>query len=647
MIIGTAGHIDHGKTALVRALTGVDTDRLKEEKERGITIELGFAYQPVTDSDPDGPRIGFVDMPGHEKFIHTMLAGASGIGMALLVIAADDGVMPQTREHLQILQLLGIAQGAIVITKIDAVEPARVAEVEQEVRALVAGSFLAEAPLFACSALRGDGIASLREYLHQAALAYPPLQQQSGSGAALFRLAVDRCFAIEGRGTIVTGTVHAGGVRIGDSLQLLPSSRDRKIQNARVRSLHVNNQKAEHGTAGQRVALNLAGISHTDIHRGDWIVAEATSHRTERVSVMLTLLPDAKILKHWSSVHVHAGAAHTMARIALLEGETLNPGHAMLAELSLDIPLHLCHGDRLVLRDASARETIAGCEVLDVFPPTRAKRSAARLALLRSHTGSSAADALRALLDTEKLGTNLSHFSANRNLPLSALPAFLDTLDAIRLDTADGLYACAAPYWTAIRTRLLDELAVFHEREPDNIGVERERLRRRALPTLPADVFAAALQGLLDEGCVTAQRSFIALPTHKVTLTDAEQQLWSQVMPLLNEVRFHPPRVRPLAKDAAIDEPEMRRFLGKTARLGLTYLVAHDHYFLADAVRELAVIVQTLVNDNGHAKAAPFRDRISTGRKLAIEILEFFDRTGYTRRIAEHHVIRQPQMWKE
>ena len=648
MIIGTAGHIDHGKTALVRALTGIDTDRLKEEKARGITIELGFAYQPVDAQVADGPRLGFVDMPGHEKFIHTMLAGATGISMALLVVAADDGVMPQTREHFQILQLLGIRRGVIVITKTDTVDSARVAEVERDIQMLVDGSFLAHAPRFACSALRGDGIAELRDFLHEAARAEAASTEQAASDTALFRLAVDRCFAIEGRGTIVTGTVHAGQVKVGDSLRLLPSSKVVRTPLARVRGLHANNQIADTGVKGQRVALNLAGISHTEIHRGDWIVAEALEHRSPRVSVLITLLPDAKPLKHWSSVHLHAGAAHTMAHVGLLEGELLGPGSSMLAELSLDTALHLCHGDRIVLRDASARETIAGCEVLDVFPPTRAKRSASRLALLRSQRGSSDTDALAAVLHTEQLGTSLTRFAANRNINPETLPALIPALDAIALPTSEGLYACATPYWAALRARLLEELARFHEREPDNVGVERERLRRRAVPTLPSEVFAAVLQSLLDEGsAVAAQRSFIALPTHKVTFSDAELALWEQVEPLLAETRFHPPRVRPLAKALGIDEPEMRRFMGKSARLGMTCLVAHDHYFLTPAVHELAAIVQALVTENGVAKVAPFRDRIGTGRKLSVEILEFFDRSGYTRRIHEHHVIRQPAMWKE
>ena len=645
MIIGTAGHIDHGKTSLVRALTGVDTDRLKEEKARGITIELGFAYQPVDPDRSEGPQLGFVDMPGHEKFIHTMLAGASGIGMALLVVAADDGVMPQTREHLQILQLLGLRQGVIALTKTDTVDEARRAAVEKEVRALVAGTFLVNAPLFPCSAITGDGIAELRAFLHEAAAqeSLPPAGERSRHG---FRLAVDRCFVIEGRGTIVTGTVHAGQLSTGESVHLLPSSADRKPLTARVRGMHVHNRKADQCLPGQRVALNLAGIEHTAIMRGDWITAPSLNHRTDRASVMLALLPDAKPLKHWSRVHLHAGAAHTMARVGLLEGELLLPGQAMLAELALDAPLHLCQGDRIVLRDASAQATIAGCEVIDIFPPTRGKRQPARLQLLRTQHEADDAGALAALLASEALGVNLARFAASRNLSAQMLSDLLEARDVLQLSTADGLYACANPHWQAMQQRLLDELAVFHEREPDHAGVERERLRRRALPTLEKAVFTALLDTVITDGRATAaQRSFIALPAHKVSFTEAEQKRWALVLPLLQAQPFQPPRVRPIAKALGIDEPEMRRFLGKSARLGLTHLVAHDHYFLAEAVHRMADIVQSLVEEFGFAKVAPFRDRIGTGRKLAVEILEFYDRIGYTRRIAEHHVIRQAGMW--
>ncbi len=647
MIIGTAGHIDHGKTSLVKALTGVDADRLKEEKARGITIELGFAYQPVDPDRPDGPRLGFVDMPGHERLIHTMLAGATGIGMALLVVAADDGVMPQTREHLQILQLLDISAGAIALTKVDAASEDRVAEVAREIRALLDGSFLADAPLFACSAITGKGIPELKTFLHDAARRWHAQRNAERHAGRNFRLAVDRSFSIEGRGTIITGTVHAGSLAVGDTIRVLPSSRNAKPLTARVRGMHAFNQKAERCEAGERVALNLVGVERSDIHRGDWAVAEALTHRIDRLSVRVTLLPDAKLLKHWSSVHVHAGAAHTLARIALLEGEALKPGESMLGELALDLPLHLCHGDRIVLRDASARQTLGGCVVLDVFPPLRGKRSSERLALLHAQQGTSDAEALKALLTMEARGINLSAFAANRNLTPNALAALLEQLDAVRVQTGDGLYACLPQHWQALQDKLIDETGKFHEREPDNAGVERERLRRKAFPTLAPEAFAAALQGLLDaRSIVPAQGRFVALPTHKVEFSASERLVWEQVLPKLMDAPFQPPRVRPLAQERGIDEAEMRRLMGKSARLGYTYRVAHDHYYLASAVKDLAGHVAALCAEQGLAKAAPFRDRIDTGRKLAIQILEFFDTIGYTRRIKEHHVIRQPQMWQ-
>lgn len=646
MIIGTAGHIDHGKTTLVRALTGVDTDRLKEEKARGITIELGFAYQPIDEDKPDGPRLGFVDMPGHERFIHTMLAGATGIGMALLVVAADDGVMPQTREHLQILQLLDIRQGAIALTKVDAVSEERVAEVTREIRALLADTFLADAPLFACSAITGKGIPELKTFLHDAARRWHAQRTDEKLANRNFRLAVDRSFSIEGRGTIITGTVHAGSLAVGDTIRVLPSNRNAKPLTARVRGMHAFNHKAERCEAGERVALNLVGVERSDIHRGDWAVAEAITHRIDRLSVCVTLLPDAKPLKHWSSVHVHAGAAHTLARVSLLEGEALKPGESMLGELALDLPLHLCHGDRIVLRDASARQTLGGCVVLDVFPPLRGKRSSERLALLHAQQGTSDAGALKALLTMETRGINLSAFAANRNLTPAALATLLAQLDAVQVQTGDGLYACLPPYWQAIQDKIVDETGKFHEREPDNAGVERERLRRKTFPTLAPEAFAAALQGLLESrAIVPAQGRFVALPTHKVEFGASERVVWEQVLPKLMDAPFQPPRVRPLAQELGLDEAEMRRLMGKSARLGYTYRVAHDHYYLASAVRDLASHVAALCADQGLAKAAPFRDRIDTGRKLAIQILEFFDTIGYTRRIKEHHVIRQPQMW--
>jgi selenocysteine-specific elongation factor len=534
----------------------------------------------------------------------------------------------------------------IALTKTDAVSEERIAEVTRELRTLLAGSFLADAPLFPCSAVKGQGIDALKTFLQNAARTWHAQRSAQRIANKNFRLAVDRSFSIEGRGTIITGTVHAGALAVGDTVRLLPSNRNARPLTARVRGLHAFNQPADRCEAGERVALNLVGVERSEIHRGDWIVDEALSHRTDRLSVVVTLLPDAKPLKHWSSVHMHTGAAHTLAHIALLEGDQLSPGSSMLGELALDVPLHLCQGDRIVLRDASARQTLGGCVVVDGFPPLRGKRSEQRLALLRAQQDSDDAHALKALLAMEARGINLSAFAANRNIRPTDLPLLLAQLHAVQVPTGDGLYACLPSHWQAIQNKIVDETALFHEREPDNAGVERERLRRKTFPTLAPEAFAAALQGLLEaRTIVPAQGRFVALPTHKVEFSASERSVWEQVLPKLTEAPYQPPRVRPLAQELGLDEAEMRRLMGKSARLGYTYRVAHDHYFLASAVKDLAAHIAALCDEQGLAKAAPFRDRIDTGRKLAIQILEFFDTIGYTRRIKEHHMIRQPQMW--
>jgi selenocysteine-specific elongation factor len=335
MIVGTAGHIDHGKTTLVRALTGVDTDRLKEEKARGISIELGYAYTPLDNGDV----LGMIDVPGHEKLVHTMAAGACGIDYALLVIAADDGIMPQTREHLAILQLLGVTRGAIALTKADRVDAARVAQVHEEIRAWLAATPLADAPMFDTNATSPDdaGVQALLRHLRDMAVAWCARRDDG-----LFRLAVDRVFTLAGQGTIVTGTVFAGRVATGDTLMLESAHRA-----VRVRSIHAQNRAADVGRAGQRCALNLAGIDKDAIARGDWIVDARLANPGERFDVELTLLADADItLQHWAPLHVHIGTLHRVAHVALLEGDTLAAGCSARVQLVFDTPVCALPGDR-------------------------------------------------------------------------------------------------------------------------------------------------------------------------------------------------------------------------------------------------------------------------------------------------------------
>ncbi|WP_312807913.1 selenocysteine-specific translation elongation factor, partial [Comamonas sp.] len=370
MIIGTAGHIDHGKTTLVRALTGVETDRLKEEKARGISIELGYAYTPLANGDV----LGIIDVPGHEKFVHTMAAGAVGIDHALLVVAADDGVMPQTLEHLEILQLLGIRQGTVALTKVDRVPRARINEVRDEISAILARSNLADAPIFETAAALPDdpGVWALRQHLHQQAQAMPPRTQ-----GGLFRLAVDRVFSLPGQGTVVTGTVFNGQVAVGDSLVHSASGAP-----VRVRSIHAQNQASERGVAGQRCALNLAGIAKEAITRGDWIMDARLRQTTQRIDVRLHLLADAAPLAQWSAVHLHLGTMRCTGHVALLQDGDLTPGTEALAQLVLDAPALVLPGDRVIVRNAQASRTIAGAMVLDPYAPARKRRSDSRLAYL-------------------------------------------------------------------------------------------------------------------------------------------------------------------------------------------------------------------------------------------------------------------------
>ena len=625
MIIGTAGHIDHGKTALVKALTGIDADRLKEEKARGITIDLGYAYTPL----PNGDILGFIDVPGHEKLVHNMLAGATGIDFVLLVIAADDGPMPQTREHLAILNLLGLKRGAVALTKIDCVSKERIAEAQAEIAALLAGSPFQNSPVFPLSSITGEGVAALRKHLDQIAVGTP-----ARTSRGHFRLAVDRVFTLPGTGTVVTGTVFSGEVHTNDKLMLSPAGIE-----IRVRGIHAQNQPAESGRVGQRCALNLsaAHLEKQDVHRGDWVLDADMHQPTQRLDVRLRLLPsEAKSLKHWSPVHCHLGASDVTARVALLEGESLEPGSEMLAQIVTDKPVCAVHVDRLILRDPSATRTIGGGMVLDIFPPSRNRRKPERIAFLHALESDDAGQALGALLALGNEGVDLGRFAQNWNLKQGELDALQADLPMHRV----GSWACSGARWEQLRQTLLDRLAETHEQEPDILGPDRDRLRRMALPTLDRPVMIALVDELLHEGRIAQSGPWLHLPDHKVRLSASEENLWHRVQPMLAEQPYQPPRVRDIARSLLLEEDKVRLLLKRVTRTGQTYQVAHDHYFTREAVESLAGIVHELSEQQGAAAAAEFRNRIGTGRKLAIQILECFDRMGYTQRIGDSHRLR-------
>jgi selenocysteine-specific elongation factor len=611
MIVGTAGHIDHGKTALVKALTGVDADRLKEEKARGITIDLGYAYSDLG----DGRQLGFVDVPGHERFVHNMLAGATGIDAALLVVSAAEGIKPQTVEHLQIMDLLGLDRGLVALTKSDLVNDDELLERMAEVETLLSSTSLRGAEIIPVSAMTGAGVDELKAKL----LALG----ESGKGASGYaRLAVDRCFLLSGAGVVVTGTVHAGEIRVGDHLLLAPSGLE-----ARVRSLHAQNRAAEVGHAGERCALNLSGarLSKDVVKRGDWVVSPELQAPTDRVDVELKVLASEKDpLKHWAPVHIHLGAAHVMGRVALLEGDRLAPGTSGLAQLVLEEKVGALAGDRVILRDPSATRTMAGARIVDPFGPPRNRRMPRRLAELRALREPNES-VLPALLREETGFVDLARFSVARNLR----PAEVERLLAEAGGAKVAGFGFLAETLAAARADIAATLKAFHESNADALGLPPERLRVALKKRWPPPVFAALLDLEVAAKSVTIDGSLLRLPGHSLTLGAKDEALWKKISGDLTRDRFKPPRVRDFAQAYATPEPNVRKLLRQLARLGRVVEVAPDQFFLRPVVAEMIAIAHGLGDD---FTAAQFRDKLDNGRKLAILILEFFDRHGITAR---------------
>lgn len=632
MIVGTAGHIDHGKTTLVRVLTGVDTDRLKEEKARGISIELGYAYTPLANGDV----LGFIDVPGHEKLVHTMAAGASGIDFGLLVVAADDGVMPQTREHLAILTLLGVARGAVALTKADRADTARLAAVRAEITALAADTFLQGAPVFEVCAARPDdgGTADLKRHLDETAQALGARGHQG-----LFRLAVDRVFTLAGHGTVVTGTAHGGQARASDDdadLRLMPAG-----TRVRVRSIHAQNQPSATGSAGQRCALNLAGIDKQAIARGDWIADARCFLPSRHVDVALTLLDSADAaLRAWTPLHVHIGAARHMAHAVPLSAESLAPGQSGWVQLVFDEPVCAMPGDRYIVRNAQATRTVGGGRVLDPNAPDRKRRAASRLQWLGAVAEMLDGGGLHPLLEQATLGLDEAALQRLTGQPVSELAA-PHGASWIAPRTPQGTRTLIlSSHWEALRDRVEAALAAFHQGAPDEPGPDSSRLRRMALPTAPEPLWQGLLDHLQQHGRVVRNGPWLHLPNHVAVLAEGEAQLAQRLLPLLAAGAYDPPWVRDMARLLAEPEERVRLVLRKLLRRGEVAQVVKDLFYERERVAQLVALAVDLAGKPAGLNAAAFRDATGLGRKRAIQILEFFDRTGVTRRVRDAHVLR-------
>ena len=617
MIIGTAGHIDHGKSSLVRYLTGTDPDRLKEEKERGITIDLGFAYW----KQPDGRIIGFVDVPGHERFVHTMLAGAHGIDVVLLVVAADDGVMPQTREHLAILRLLGHTRAIVALTKSDLADAPRVALVTADIAALLAPTAMADAPVIPVSSITGAGMDTLA-----AAIAACPTSLHAT--ASRFRLAVDRSFSIAGAGTVVTGTILSGHITTGDRVLVSPAGLE-----ARIRGLHRQNRVADAAVAGDRCALNLAGpgISKDAIARG-FMVLDPTLHApSQRLDAHVTMLADEKKpLGTWMPIRLHHAAAEILGRAVPL-GPPIAAGQTGLVQLVLDHPIAAAAGDRIVLRDISATRTIGGGVILDLRPPDRRRRTPERLARLAALDGPPDAAMLRRLADLAPYVIDLPEFARDHMIadpaPLAAEAGLTPLTPAIHLATA---------LWSRLRQHITAILNAYHAANPDLQGMAVDKLRAATTPILALPAFRLLLAAMQSAGDVAVQGAWVRRPGHTARLAPADEALWQAIAPdLAGPARFRPPRVRDFARANSADERRVRFLLKAVARRGEIDEVAPDHFFLRNTVAEMVGFALTLAAGENEFNAAQFRDMLgdgehNAGRKVAIQALEFLDRHGVT-----------------
>ncbi len=633
MIVATAGHVDHGKTSLIRALTQIDTDRLEEEKRRGMSIDLGFAYADFGLVEP----IGFVDVPGHERFVRNMLAGVAAIDCALLVIAADDGPMPQTREHLAILEILGVRQVVVALTKIDRVDAARKAQAMQEIRTLLANTSRRDALIFPLVATTGEGVEALRESLTDLAKQIEAKTSRAATSqypAGNFRLSIDRAFVVAGAGLVVSGAVYSGRAQVGDRVTVSPVGVE-----ARIRSIHAHNQSAQFALAGQRCALNLSGLDlkKEDVGRGSWVLAQAIHAPTQRLDVELTLLAsEARFLADGASVQLHLAAASIPARVALLRAKTLAAGHTEFAQLVLERPIAALHGDRFVLRDQAAQRTIGGGRVVDPFGPVRGRAKEGRLRELEAMGAATAHEALMLMLALKPEGLDLQAFECAWNLN-PAQRASLRALPGVRVVARKRQeLAVAEVRWQSLKNGLLETISQYHATRADRLGLAESTLL--TMVSRNATIASAALRSLLDEQTIVRDGLVVRASGHRARMSEKDRVLFERISRILQSNGLRPPIVGDLAKLLEIDPGVLLVYLQSASQGGHFAAVASNRFYLPSTIDALADIAHELAVQSGESgfDAAAYRDRSGIGRNSTIQVLEYFDRHGITRFAGKH-----------
>jgi selenocysteine-specific elongation factor len=635
LIIATAGHVDHGKTSLVKLLTGTDTDTLADEKARGLTINLGYAYHHFVDSSAgvDIPTtLGFVDVPGHTDFINNMLAGVGGVDCAMLIIAADDGIMPQTREHLAVLDLLGISNGVVVLTKIDKVETEQLSSVHHDIQQLIKPTSLARSPTFAVSSATQIGISELKNFLK----ALPAQCADNSQEIEKYRVRylIDRSFSVKGIGTIVTGVVKAGTISVGDSLFNTESN-----ELARIKSLRLDTTDVVSAKKGQRVAANI-NLDLEKVSRGAWLIDPKLARQVSRVDVKLKLLDSSVSLRSSSQYHLHIGASHRISTIHCLNAES------NLFQLKLNEPLVCQFGDRFVIRDPASVQTIGGGVVLDTFVPRRQRASADRLAYLQALDKEDSA-ALGELIQNQSRGIDIKQFALCRNLNDWYVKELIQTLrasgEALHVDDSDYPILLGSKFYGVYRASIINAVNKFQQANPSQQGISEPALSRSC--DLPGDyrLFQSLVAKLISSGEIKRSGTLLHTQGHITALSREEQEFLAKVRPILLKHGNVPPRTRELVDLTGIDLKSLERILKQTTKAGNLVQVADNRHYLPETILELAGFTERLSNessgDDGFS-VIEFRDLSGIGRNLCIEILEYFDSIGFTKRDGNSRIIR-------
>ncbi len=634
IVVGTAGHIDHGKSTLVHALTGIDPDRLKEEKERGITIELGFAHMRI-----EGLTVAFVDVPGHERFVRTMLAGVGGMDCVLLIVAGDESVMPQTREHFDICRLLRIRHGIVVITKRDLLDDETIELVRLEIRDLVRESFLEGAPIVPISARTGAGLDELRAALRQIATT---IRHPQRGGAA--RLPIDRAFTMQGFGTVVTGTLVSGQLRIEDELAVVPGER-----RVRVRGLQIHGQRSSEAAAGQRTAVNVGGVELADVHRGQSLVTPGSLTMTRRVDAVIELLPGAKPLKHGARVHFHQGTLELLGRVSLAgpDTQTLQPGATANVRLRLETTAPLTRGDRFILRAYSPTVTIAGGQVLDPEPPRFGVRSGAAasrfasLAFKERTTGEDVTAIARMIADSGAAGLSLASLVSRAGVSSEQRSQIVATLERNGQARLAGDRLVAATLIEGLSARLLDLVGDFHKSQPLAQGIPREEARGRLFARAHPAVFELVLT-VLSANRRLVVKDRLSLPGHRLELAPDEERARDAVESAFRRAGLKPPDVSTMAADTKVPRELVEKMSSLLVRQK-TLVRVDSLIFHAEALNQLKADIQALRDSATAGRAtvdvATFKDRYGVTRKFAIPLLEWLDRERVTRRVGETRLV--------